>query len=200
MGADDVGGDAVAAGRQFDSEGEYVSQFGASGSDLAVGPEDHIYIASYGNNRVAEFDQAGEHLRNIGSSIRPKGVDLAPNGDIWVAEGGCCANQVSVYDSEGEQINSFGETDSGNGQFKDPSGITVDGNGFVWVGDSDNYRVQAFDSEGEYITQFGEACEGEGQFHGGNAMRIAVSPQGDVWVNDVENWRVQRWSPPWWML
>jgi hypothetical protein len=44
---------------------------------------------------------------------------------------------------------------SGNGQFNQPAGITVDTGGNIWVVDGNNDRVQKFGCTGTYLSQFG---------------------------------------------
>ena len=50
---------------------------------------------------------------------------------------------------------SFGSYGSAKGQFCFPRFITIDNQGFVYVSDWDNNRIQVFTSEGKYISQFG---------------------------------------------
>jgi DNA-binding beta-propeller fold protein YncE len=40
-----------------------------------------------------------------------------------------------------------------DGQFANPRSVAVDGQGNLYVADSDNYRIQKFDSDGRYLTQ-----------------------------------------------
>jgi hypothetical protein len=52
-------------------------------------------------------------------------------------------------------VTAWGSTGSGNGQFTDPEGVTLDSSGNVYVADSGNNRIQKFTSAGVYTTQFG---------------------------------------------
>ena len=44
---------------------------------------------------------------------------------------------------------------AGNGQFNLPRGIARDGNGFFYVVDAENLRVEKFDSTGKFVLAFG---------------------------------------------
>lgn len=47
-------------------------------------------------------------------------------------------------------VTSWGSPGSGNGQFNWPQGIAVDSSGYVYVADTQNYRIQKFDSSGNF--------------------------------------------------
>jgi DNA-binding beta-propeller fold protein YncE len=81
---------------------------------------------------------------------------------------------------------------SGNGQFEGPYGIAVDGDGFVYVLEVTNSRVQKFDGNGFYQTQWGSLGSGDGQFL--NAFGIAADPSGNVYVADTGNNRIQKFD------
>ena len=90
----------------------------------------------------------------------------------------------------------WGSYGSGNGQFRYPPGIAVDGSGNVYVVDPLNQRVQVFDSSGNFLRKWGSRGSGDGQFyypygiafHGGGAC-------GDsVYVVDRQNHRIQKFT------
>jgi YD repeat-containing protein len=205
--------------QQFDEDGEFLSKFGSSGEgqirysrSLAIDANDHIWVADAGDHVIKEFNQQGEFIKQIGrkpgqdgflppnseSLGQPLGVDIAPNGDVWVADTwGLNHNgwsRVLVYNQAGEFLHRFGSRGSDPGKFASNDSISVDDKGYAWVGDSGNHRVQVFNQAGKYITEFGEAGSGEGQFAGEYAMRIAFGGSGDVWVVDAGNGQVQRWK------
>ena len=71
------------------------------------------------------------------------------NGAVWVAEWGNHRIQVREPDGRwrvagGKAGGGAGKSGSGAGEFRDPSGIAVDGNGAVWVAVSFNHRIQRF--------------------------------------------------------
>ncbi len=73
-------------------------------------------------------------------------------------------DRVQTFTNTSTFINSWGSTGSGNGQFLDPIGIAVDGDGNVYVTDWGNNRVQKFTSDGAFLTKWGSPGSGDGQF------------------------------------
>jgi tripartite motif-containing protein 71 len=82
--------------------------------------------------------------------------------------------------------------------FYKPNGVAVDQSGYVYVGDSGNYRVKKFDSEGRFIMQWGSPGQGDGQFE--TIGSIKVDSSGTVYVLDTdfgkwEHSRIQKFTP-----
>ena len=87
------------------------------------------------------------------------------------------------------QVATWGETGSGPGQLREPIGIDVDKEGFVYIADSRNQRIQKFDSKGRIVMQIGEPGEGPGQFQ--KPIDVAVAPNGTIYVSDYALDRVK---------
>ena len=60
-------------------------------------------------------------------------------------------DQIYVLDSNAKLVRKFGNTGDGPGQFNDPAGLGVDGEGNVVVADSKNHRLCLYTKEGEYV-------------------------------------------------
>ena len=140
----------------------------------------------------------------------PRGVAVAPNGEIAVADAG--NHRVAIFDAAGQIIRTIGlgqcrlrEPDqpgcadpSGRGQFNDPWGVAYDAQGNLYVADTWNHRVQKFDTQGNFLLQWGKdglstspptAEDPEPKFWGPRA--VAVGPDNRVYVVDTGNKRVQ---------
>jgi len=110
----------------------------------------------------------------------------------------CCvhaATGAETYVYAGE----WGSFGSAAGQFNQPFGVTVDGDGYVYVADQYNYRVQKFTANGDFVTQWGSEGTGQGQFK--RLIGIAVDSSKNVYVVDYNyvsfsnfNSRVQKFS------
>jgi hypothetical protein len=95
---------------------------------------------------------------------RPTGVALAPNGDIFVADGHSRnksnSARVVKYSPDGKFIKAWGRMGSEPGNFREPHDIYVGGSkGYVYVADRQNNRIQVFDQDGHFIAawkQFGQ--------------------------------------------
>ena len=91
---------------------------------------------------------------------RPSDVLVAPNGDIFVADGHDAGgnNRIVKLSSDGTFIRAWGSTGGEPGQFRDPHALAMDSQGRLFVGDRRNNRTQIFDQDGNYLatwTQFG---------------------------------------------
>ncbi len=87
---------------------------------------------------------------------------------------------------------SWGSQGQASGQFINPVGIAVDNDGYVYVTDSNNHRVQKFDSRGGFITQWGSYGGGDGEFL--HLQGIATDNRGHVYVLDEQNRRLQKFD------
>jgi hypothetical protein len=75
---------------------------------------------------------------------------IAPNGDIFVADGYGNA-RVHHFSPEGRLLNSWGDVGTGPGQFQLPHGIAIDNDEKIIVCDRENDRLQFFDSKGNFL-------------------------------------------------
>ncbi|NTV51745.1 MAG: 6-bladed beta-propeller [Candidatus Firestonebacteria bacterium] len=79
-----------------------------------------------------------------------------------------------------------------DGQFSMPRGVAVDADGFVYVVDSENHRVQKFKDTGEFVAKWGSEGTGDGQFKSPGG--VAVGPDGFVYVADTWNHRIEKFD------
>jgi uncharacterized protein (TIGR03663 family) len=86
----------------------------------------------------------------------------------------------------------IGGTGRARGQFTAPAGLALDGEGNLFVADSQNHRIQKFDSEGQFLDVWGTAGGGEGQFN--EPWGIAVDGEGNIYVADTWNHRIQKFD------
>ena len=78
---------------------------------------------------------------------------LSPQGDIYVSDGYANA-RVHKYSPDGKLLFSWGEPGTDPGQFNLVHNIACDDEGWVYIADRENHRVQVFDSNGKYETQW----------------------------------------------
>ncbi len=167
----------------FDQEGNVLKSFGSGmitwPHGIFVDAEDNVWItdavgyapvpAGVGHT-VMKFSPEGELLLRLGKEgvagggidvfNKPSDVLVAPNGDIFVADGHDSDgnNRIVKFDSEGNYLMQWGETGGDHGQFRDPHALAMDSAGRLFVGDRGNSRIQIFTQDGEHIatwTQFG---------------------------------------------
>jgi sugar lactone lactonase YvrE len=90
----------------------------------------------------------------------------------------------------------FGTTGNGNSQFQNPTGITLDTSGNIYVADSSNNRIQKFDSQGNFLMQWGTIGDGSPGPENNGKFFFPSSAQadskGNIYVSDSGNERVQK--------
>ncbi len=102
-------------------------------------------------------------------------------------DGQCVARDLYEFERE---WGSYGT--SGNSRFNHPWGIGVDKNGWVYVADSGNNRIQKFSSTGVFKLAWGQAGTANGEFD--EPAGVAVSKEGLVLVADSLNNRIQKFE------
>jgi sugar lactone lactonase YvrE len=150
------------AGKLVDSWGEglFTRPHG-----LHMGPDNTLYCTDDGDHTVRRCTLEGKVLLEIGVPGKPAGfmsglpfrrcthTALSPEGEIYVSDGYNNA-RVHKYSPDGELLLSWGEPGVGEGQFNLPHNICCDRDGWVYVADRENHRVQVFDGEGKFETQW----------------------------------------------
>lgn len=167
----------------FDHDGHVLRSFGAGEitwpHGIFVDADNNVWIADavgYApvpdgvGHTVMKFSPDGELLLTLGKKgfagngedefNKPSDVLVAPNGDIFVADGHDAGgnNRIVKFDKDGNYLMQWGETGGDHGQFRDPHALAMDSRGRLFVGDRGNSRIQIFSQGGEHIatwTQFG---------------------------------------------
>ena len=102
----------------------------------------------------------------------------------------CDADHVSVFSPLGERLRSFGMRGCGEGEFKDPSGIAIDGQGNILVTDRDNYCIQKFTSDGHFLKAVGGKGRKVLPFNHPHGIAYSAS-NNKVYVTDFSNHLIQ---------
>ena len=115
-----------------------------NGTDISVDIHQNL-VSDITNSCVHVFTKDGVHLRSIGHDKEelkePWG--LCVHGQyVYVTDVNC--HCVFVFTTDGEYVTSFGQQGQKEGDFNYPFYINVDNNGFVYVTDFSNDRIQCF--------------------------------------------------------
>ncbi len=87
----------------------------------------------------------------------------------------------------------WGSEGSGAGQFSYPRGAATDADGYLYVADSRNSRIQKFAPDSTFITKWGSEGRGDGQFV--LPSGVTVDSAGYIYVTDTGNHRIQKFAP-----
>lgn len=160
-------------------------------ADVAVDPNETIWVADRGNNQIVHFARSGNplaHFKAVGTETLsgPSGIASDANGNIWVADTG--HNRLVEFNSKGEWLRKVGRFGPGNLEFSAPEGVAVAPNGNVWVADSGNNRVQEMTSTGGFVGSFAAAASPGGPLD--QPQAVAVAPNGNVWIADTGDNRI----------
>ena len=117
---------------------------------LAISVDSHgnLYCGDYDNAMIQVFSNDGVFLRSFGSDGKGEKKVKSPRGlcvsghSVYVCNGG--SNNISVFTTDGVYVTSFGQRGSKEGDFNWPLSVCVDQDGFVYVTEYSNNRVQCF--------------------------------------------------------
>jgi DNA-binding beta-propeller fold protein YncE len=163
---------------------------------VAVAGDGSIFFSEFSDNaRIHRYSAAGKHLLTFGSQgaapgqfARPRGLAIAPRGELLVADS--CNHRLQRFSLDGKLLQVIGKEGTGPGEFRYPYGVTVALDGSIFTIEYGNHRVQKFNPAGEPVAQWGQPGRGLGMLH--SPWGICVDGRGVAWVADTENHRLQR--------
>ena len=166
---------------------------------IDVDAEGFVWITDRTDQMVYKFTMEGQQLLALGTKgvagdngstdafNRPSDVAVAPNGDIFVADG-YGNSRIVHFSSDGRFIKTIGGTQgTGPGEFDLPHGVVFDSRGRLIVLDRQNTtktpRIQVFDQDGQFIEQWTDL--GLLQPSG-----LAISEDDTVYVGETDGEKV----------
>jgi DNA-binding beta-propeller fold protein YncE len=188
---------------EFDSTGNLVKHFGAglllSPHGIAVDGDGNVWVTdcactgqsvrdSTRGHQVFKFSPDGKLLLTLGTKggaqdpgyfYQPNDVLVAPNGDIFVAEGhGRGVDRILKFTPDGTLIKAWGRRGTGPGEFNQPHALALDSRGRLFVGDRGNNRIQIFDQDGNFLAQWTQFSRPSGIF---------IDKDDNIYVADSES-------------
>jgi len=130
-------------------------------------------------------------LMNLGEYL-PRGISIDTDGLVYVADSWNNRIQKFTKDGltkDGQFLSAWGSEGSGDGQFNEPWGIAIDTDGFVYVADSWNSRIQKFSKYGEFVDKLGSRGTNPGQL--GYPLGLCISEDGRIYGTDHYYNRIQ---------
>jgi len=163
---------------------------------MAVGVTQRSYlptqtysVSASGVNPQAAVGYSYQYVRTIGGgvSVLQQVVAIAVNpltGNIYHIDGTRVA--VVVTDPTGQYLFKWGSYGYLSGQFVYPSGIAVNGSGYVYV--TDIQGMQVFTASGQFVARLNPSQDYRD-------CTIAINSTGCVFMADYDNNQVQVYSP-----
>jgi DNA-binding beta-propeller fold protein YncE len=157
---------------------------------LATNSHHEIIISDYLLHSLLIFNPEGSLLRRIGDHNildHPAFISI-DSSDNTITVSDTNRNRILFFTSKGEFLHSIGEGGSNRGQLRLPFGVGVDGDGYVVVVDSGNYRVQVFRRDGDCVCVIESEKEKLNQPRG-----LVLTGDGCVLVADRDNHCIKRY-------
>jgi sugar lactone lactonase YvrE len=189
---------------KFDATGSLVKSFGTG---LFISPHG-IHVDKDGNvwvtdtqarggkgQQVFEFSPDGRVLMTLGKAgvagdgpdafNQPSDVYVAPNGDIFVADGhgGMSNARIVKFSKAGTFIRAWGKKGSGPGEFDAPHSLAMDSRGRLFVADRGNSRIQIFDQDGKFLEAWKQFGRPSGLYIDKNDTLYSADTQSDEKTN-----------------
>ncbi|NLE96205.1 MAG: 6-bladed beta-propeller [Dehalococcoidia bacterium] len=158
--------------QKFDADGGYVTQWGEYGqaagqfwdpAGVAVDSEGNVWVADTGNGRIQKFTASGVFIMTFGQGgsgpyhfSGPDDLAVMSDGTILVEDSGNHCIKVyrpaSFYAAPPVLLSTWGSSGTcGDGDLCNPISIAIDEDGYVFVGNQNNRRVQKFTGSGGFI-------------------------------------------------
>ena len=155
---------------------------------------------------IIKFDSEGNTVMSFGGGefIWPHGIDVDPDGNVWVTDGVAAGNtpqgtrghQVIKFSPEGRvlmRLGTPGVSGGGDSHLNAPADVVVADDGSIFVADGHangtNNRVVKFAPDGTFLMEWGQTGYAPGEFRTLHA--IALDSRGRVFVADRSNNRIQ---------
>jgi len=177
----------------FDRDGNFLRSWGEGlflrPHGLHIGPDEHLYCTDDGDHSVRKCTLDGRVLLTVGIPGKPAPelsgepfhrcthTALSPGGDIYVSDGYGNA-RIHKYDPAGRHLFSWGAPGTDPGQFNIPHNLCCDCEGWVYVADRENHRVQVFDGKGRYEAQWNN-------MHRPSGLWMEAGPEPLCYVGEI---------------
>lgn len=149
----------------FDDRERHVGIFGRKGMKAAgVAVHDNeLYVCDFATQSILVLDRFnGEILRSFGGPgsedgqfIRPLGIDVDEDGNIYVVDVIRC--RLQKFSPQGTFLQAWGQISDTAGSFVRPKHVAVDKDKIVYVVDAAFGNVQMFNAQGQVLMFFGSA-------------------------------------------
>lgn len=118
---------------------------------IAVDADGRVLVADSGNARLVVFDRDGTLISiwPLADNARPVAIAAREDGTVLVAD--YTGDRIVVLGEHGEVLDQWGDTGTGEGELRAPSGIALTPAGTVIVVEFMGQRVQELDAHGEFL-------------------------------------------------
>jgi sugar lactone lactonase YvrE len=208
-GANSCAGSNLAPILEFDPSGKLLKGFGAGmfvwPHGITVDKDGNVWVTdAQGKDgkgqQVFKFSSDGKVLLTLGKPgvagdgpdtfNQPSAVAIAPNGDIFVADGHNenSNSRIVKFSKDGKFIKTWGKRGSAPGEIDVPHALAFDSKGRLFVADRGNNRIQIFDQDGTPIALWMQFSRPSGVF---------IDPNDVIYVADSESGSIAKDHAAW---
>lgn len=157
--------------------------------NITIDTDGNKYITDTDRNQVLVFDPGERYLRAYGVEGQFKPGDVVVSGDkIYVSD--LKHHQIQVLDKRtGKLLHKFAKAGTGKGDLFYPTNLELAPDGYLYVSDTGNYRLQKYTLDGKFIQSFGSVGTGIGHF--ARPKGVAVDREGRIYAVDAAFENVQ---------
>jgi sugar lactone lactonase YvrE len=182
----------------------------------AIDSKGNMYVADQGNSIIRKLTPAGVVSTLAGSGIagyadgvgtaasfsNPKGIAVDSVGNVYVAD--AVNNRIRKITSNGvvttiagNGISGFIDGNGTQASFYNPSAITLDAAGNLYVADEKNHAIRKITPAGDVNTIAGTGASGSANGNGSAASfnypsGIALGAAGNIYVADFSNHKIRK--------
>lgn len=196
----------VAGGR---GAGSAANQFGFPTGGIALDKDGNLYVADYKNHRIQKWAPgaaAGVTVaggKGQGSNADqlnyPQDVFIDKSGNLYIADAG--NHRIQKWIPGATAGTTVAGTGPGGGsaanQLNAPSGVYVDADGFIYIADKYNYRIQRWAPGAATGVTIAGGTPGTGPDQFSLPIDVYLDSDKNLYVADAEsdgtNHRVQKW-------
>lgn len=122
---------------------------------------------------------------------KPVGLTVHPDGRVFVAD--THYHRVLIFNREGDVVGSFGSKGTGDGQFRLPTDVAVDAQGYIYVSEyQGNDRITKWTPDLQFVEVIGaEPIDGKRL---ARPAGMAIDDEQTLWVADACNHRLVRFT------
>jgi sugar lactone lactonase YvrE len=195
---------------KFDPSGKLVTSFGAGlllfPHGLSVDRDGNVWVTdglgrAGKGQQVFKFSPDGKVLMVLGQAgvagdgpnqfNAPSAVLVAPNGDIFVADGhgGNTNARIVKFAPDGKFIMTWGHKGSAPGEFDIPHALAMDSRGRLFVADRNNNRIQIFDQDGHFLDAWTQFSRPSGLYIDHNDTIYVADSESESVAKNHDGWK-----------
>lgn len=185
----------------FTETGSFVGTWGLDGTEpgalrspvaSVTDASGNVYVVDQSNSRIQKYDFNGNYVLSWGAYgsglsqfVNPSGIAYNPfNNYLYVTDYG--NNRIQMFDLLGNSKGQWGSSGSGPGQFSGPQDVEIK-NGFVYVVDEFNGRIQKFTPTGGFSKIIGTG-------YLSSPKGIGINSNGDLYVSNQGSYSILRFD------